>query len=405
MIQLSDMMCGTLNCARNVAKVSPGEEVLILADTTTDPEIAEAYKIAYESEGAQVSVLTVKASGAGASSEQITHNTLYGLFPPIAVEAAKGCDLCINLTGYADMHGIYGTGHTRYGLLPGDFWDKYKTRMLSVAISNKEALCSDWATYPQPLLKYLNYMAHEHLAQAAGGHYETAEVHVTDPQGTDLWVTGFKMCTRGEISDNTKSPIGTFGTEQVGMIPHYPTANAHGVIVSTSIHTGYIPEIKATVEDGRFVKLEGGGEVSTVWMRDWEKCKNCSSEGRHTTFGCPPGPGNNWFEELMYGVHPRAFRIGYKYRYEGSNTFQAWVGGTRRSGVVHFGIGGGKDEFYRHRDFEVFHPTLTVNGVELIRHGRLTILDMPEVREEAAKYGDPDLLLTEKWVPEMPPAD
>ena len=107
----------------------------------------------------------------------------------------------------------------------------------------------------------------------------------------------------------------------------------------------------------------------------------------------------------MYGVHPRAFRIGYKYRYEGSNTFQAWVGGTRRSGVVHFGIGGGKDEFYRHRDFEGFHPPLTVNGVELIRHGRLTILDMPEVREEAAKYGDPDLLLTEKWVPEMPPAD
>ena len=100
MIQLPDMMCGTLNCARNVAKVSPGEEVLILADTTTDPEIAEAYKIAYESEGAQVSILTVKASGAGASSEQITHNTLYGLFPPIAVEAAiPVTDCCLATFG------------------------------------------------------------------------------------------------------------------------------------------------------------------------------------------------------------------------------------------------------------------------------------------------------------------
>lgn len=94
------------------------------------------------------------------------------------------------------------------------------------------------------------------------------------------------MCTSGVIRDNTTSPIGTFGTEQVGMIPHYPTANAEGIIVSTSIHTGYIPTIKATVKGGRFVNLEGGGEVSKVWMRDWEKCKDCSSEGRLTTFGC-----------------------------------------------------------------------------------------------------------------------
>lgn len=109
-IQLSDMMAGTLNCARNVATISSGEEVLIVADTTTDPEITEAYKIAYESEGGRVSVLTVKGVGAGCSSEQITHNTLYGLYPKMAVEAAKGADLCINLTGFADMHGIYGTG-------------------------------------------------------------------------------------------------------------------------------------------------------------------------------------------------------------------------------------------------------------------------------------------------------
>ena len=404
-IQLSDMMAGTLNCARNVATISPGEEVLIVADTTTDPEITEAYKIAYESEGGRVSVLTVKGVGAGCSSEQITHNTLYGLYPKMAVEAAKGADLCINLTGFADMHGIYGTGFSLYGLKPTDFWEKYHTRMLSVTISNKEGLASDWATYPQPLFKYLNFKCHEHLENAVNGDYEHAEVHVTDPQGTDLWLEGFKMCTSGVIRDNTTSPIGTFGTEQVGMIPHYPTANAEGIIVSTSIHTGYIPAIKATVKGGRFVNLEGGGEVSKVWMRDWEKCKDCSSEGRLTTFGCPPGPGNNWFEELMYGVHPRAFRIGYKYRYEGSNTFQAWVGGTRRSGVVHFGIGGGKDEFYRHRDFEVFHPTLTVNGHTLIEGGHLMVLDFPEVREEAAKYGDPDVLLTEKWIPEKPPAD
>ncbi len=151
--------------------------------------------------------------------------------------------------------------------------------------------------------------------------------------------------------------------------------------------------------------MEGGGAVAKEWMRDFEKGKNASAEGRCTTFGVSPGPGINWIEEIMYGVHPRAFRLGYKYRYQGSETFQAWVGGTRRSGVLHFGIGGGKDEWYRHRDMEVFFPTLTVNGEVLIKDGRLMILDDPEVIKEAAKYGDPDVLLQEKWIPEMPPLD
>lgn len=281
--------------------------------------------------------------------------------------------------------------------------------MLSVVISNKEGLASDWATYPNELFKYLNFKAHEQLMNAIGGDIDHAVLRVTDPQGTDLTVKGFKMCTRGEIrKDNGKGPINTFGTEQVGVIPYEPKpdgANAEGVIVSTSIHTGYIPEMKATVKGGRVVNLEGGGEVSGAWMRDWERGKDASAEGRKTTFGVSPAPGINWLEEIMWGVHPRAFRMGYKYRYQGSETFQAWVGGTRRSGVLHFGIGGGKDEWYRHRDMEVFFPTLTVNGVVLIDNGHLMILDDPDVIEEAKKYGDPETLLTEKWIPAMPPAD
>ena len=54
---------------------------------------------------------------------------------------------------------------------------------------------------------------------------------------------------------------------------------------------------------------------------------------------------------------------------------------------------------------EVFFPTLTVNGVNLIENGRLAILDFPEVIAEAEKYGDPEVLLREKWIPELPPND
>ncbi len=40
--------------------------------------------------------------------------------------------------------------------------------------------------------------------------------------------------------------------------------------------------------------------------------------------------------------------------------------------------------------------------VRVIEKGRLTAFDDPEVREVAAKYGDPDLLLRELWVPAIP---
>jgi hypothetical protein len=405
-IQLSDLMPGVMNCVTNVARIKPGEDILIISDTTSDKDVVDAYKIAYEIAGGHVSVLTLKSAGAGGSSDEITRKSLNGFWPKIAFHALIGADLCINLTSFTDIHGIFGAGDSHYGLTVLDIFEKYKTRMLSVAIANKEGLASDWATYPQLLLRYLSYKAHQHALKAAGADMEHALVRITDPQGTDMSFEGFQMCTKGEIIDSEKTnPFYAFGTEVVGMLPQKPKPNAEGVIVSTSIHTGYIPRIKATLRGGRFVEVEGGGEVGKLWMRDWEKGKDVSSKGRNGIFGEHAGPGINWFEEMMWGVHPRAFRLGYKYRYEGSDAFQAWVGGTRRSGVLHFGFGGGKDEWYRHRDLEVFFPTLTINDEPIIENGRLLILDDPEVREEAAKYGDPDELLTEKWIPEKPPAD
>ncbi len=38
---------------------------------------------------------------------------------------------------------------------------------------------------------------------------------------------------------------------------------------------------------------------------------------------------------------------------------------------------------------------------QLVGSGHLTVLDDPEVRRAAAKYGDPDELLREDWIPEF----
>jgi hypothetical protein len=42
-----------------------------------------------------------------------------------------------------------------------------------------------------------------------------------------------------------------------------------------------------------------------------------------------------------------------------------------------------------------------VDGTKLVENGRLRVLDDPEVRRVAAKYGNPDELLREDWIPEF----
>lgn len=404
-IQISDLMPGVMHCVKYIASVHPGEEVLILADTTVDLDVIEAYRVGYTAAGARVNVLTFPSRGAGASSGQITDKVLTGLFPKVAVGAMKEADLYINLSGMAELHGLYGTGHSIYGLDPGDLYKKYGTRALSITISNKEALASDWAVYPQDLLMYLGYKGIEAVEKAAKGDPENAVVHITDPQGTDFTFTGFKISSKKSLKNDPFGPMNVHGTKQVGLLPHKPFPNAEGVIVSTSIHTGPVPQVKATLEGGRVVKLEGGGEISMIWPKSWKEGKDCSSIGRKTSFGEHLQPGNNWLEEVMWGVHPRTFRQGIKYLGQGSETFKAWSGGIRRAGVIHFGIGGGMDEFYRHRDLEVFYATMTINGEKIIENGHLLMLDDPEIRTEAAKYGDPDELLTERWFPFSPLAE
>ncbi|MCA1562197.1 MAG: hypothetical protein LC804_18650 [Acidobacteria bacterium] len=40
--------------------------------------------------------------------------------------------------------------------------------------------------------------------------------------------------------------------------------------------------------------------------------------------------------------------------------------------------------------------------VHLLDKGRMTSLDHPEVRALASRYGDPDYILAEDWIPEVP---
>ena len=402
MIQLSDLIEGAKNCVDNVAKVKPGEEVLILSDTTVDLDVVNAYRIAAELAGANVSVLTLKSKIAGAGPNKILDEGYLVPWPKIAWHAMTAANVCLNLSYFIEVHSLFGAAQTQWVEKFMDLKNKYGTRLVRVQISVKETLASAYAKFPEPLLQFIGAYAHQQVLDAAGGEPSKADVKLIDPEGTDLSFKGFGFVVgwRFEGEKDELTPWKDFGSYNVGLQPADPEPNAEGVIVSSALHTGPIPRIKITVKKGRGVHIEGGGEVGPKWMKDWEKNPHVKSTGR--AFSAHKETGVNLLEECMYATHPKAFRVGTRYMYNGTEADHSWFTGSRRSGTLHLAFGGGIGKDYKHRDVEIFFPTLTINKTEVISKGHLNILDDPKVRKEAEKYGDPDELLTEDWIPEWP---
>ena len=402
MIQLSDMIEGATNCIKNVANVKPGEEVLILSDTTVDRDVVDAYRIAAEVAGGNVSVLTLKSKIAGAGPNKILDEGYFVPWPKMAWHAMVVSNVCLNLSNYIEVHSLFGAAQTQWVQNYMDLKEKYGTRLVRVQISVKETLASAYAKFPEPLLQFIGATAHQQVLDASGEDTLKADVKLIDLEGTDLSFKGFGFVVKwrfgGEKEETT--PWKDFGSYNVGLQPYEPEPNANGVIVSSALHTGPIPRMKITVKDGRGVNIEGGGVVGKIWLKDWAKNKHVRSEGR--VFCARKEPGINWLEECMYATHPKAFRVGESYMYKGTDADHSWFTGSRRSGTLHLAFGGGIGKEYKHRDVEIFFPTLTINKTAIIEKGRLKILDDPKVRKEAEKYGDPDELLTEDWVPELP---
>jgi hypothetical protein len=135
-------------------------------------------------------------------------------------------------------------------------------------------------------------------------------------------------------------------------------------------------------------------------------------------------PGFWYLYEIAFGSHPKSFRHPIPLAKTG-NTSPERV----RSGVIHWGLGirlwhdpDAPTESKQWREFSEKHNVPFDHGwhthtyfttykvrlrnankwVNLLDKGHMTSLDNPEVRALASRYGDPDYLLTEDWIPEVP---
>ncbi|MCZ6484755.1 MAG: hypothetical protein O6826_03565 [Acidobacteria bacterium] len=368
--------------------LTEGEKLLIVAGRM-DPLVVQALAIAAQEMGVTTDVI---ARNLGATlTRPIRENINYEDFDPTNYMAVRGLISRVVPSWLASMIEDYDMvlGFQARGTHYGQVGKNLNIRSSSIDWSRAEQLASAAVSYPDELL--------EMIAVKTWQRYIYGKtIHFTDPLGTDLTFT--LDDTNRERFKETRG-MSTYGEHALDRpIAHevHPdtepylsaTPDANGVMVTQQV--GLIPTIRLYVENGAVNRVEGGGVAGENIKTALERFKNIQFPGYY------PGPGIGWMEEIALGTNPKVGPAGPI---------------RRRSGMLHMAFG--TDRFNRvsdevptlpsnHRDMNFFYyPTFEVDGVPLVDRGHLTVLDDPEVRRAAAKYGDPDELLREDWIPEF----
>jgi len=292
-------------------------------------------------------------------------------------------------------------------------------------ISTPELLACARIVFPGEIMDFIDQKVWEVIRVAE-------RVHVKGVQGTDLTFTWFpewweivegthpKIRTAGNLSTfNTlrpgRSEYAVFSGHLM-LHPRYGSiqgSDAQGVIVSQEGDWGFMwPPITIRLDRGEIAKIEHGGHFGDFWRRSLELTKNVQYPGYSR-------PGTTWLEELAVGTNPKVFgpmRVKELEGVEGRDPQNIRWGYARdRSGAVHVGYGtysgagwwasiyGMPTGHYHQYLFLLDYDVTTRDGrtVKVMDKGHLTFLDDPEVRAMAARYGNPDQLLREDWIPEV----
>ncbi|MBI4481275.1 MAG: hypothetical protein HY652_00150 [Acidobacteria bacterium] len=276
----------------------------------------------------------------------------------------------------------------------------------------RELLADPAVQYPYEIIEAIDRKAWEVIRQAD-------EVHLTDPEGTDLRFSYPKE--QWEVLEGTHPKYLDTGRRRRPGASEIPQISSHlmavptqifdgsdarGVIAGTIDHSGPYPYVKVTLEKSRVTKLEGGGYFGDLWREYLASAKDV----RYPHY---PGPGVGWLVEGSIGAHPKIWRPFNAF--ESVAARSAWTHDRNRSGVMHLGIGTRDDtswaverglpvaHFHVHLYFLTYTARLrdgrTVNVVD---KGHLAALDDPAVKAVAAKYGNAEELLREVWIPALP---
>jgi hypothetical protein len=374
----------------------PGDRVLLAADTHFEPGVVHAMTSALREKGAKVDVVVVDV---GPDREFDDLDELRAAIrrrpwrqEPRRWEGVPWVEDLAAREGYDLL--VHGKG----GGIP-----KTTHRFEAFPWLSAEHFASEATLYPRDLHARINEVAWRPIWEEGSG----GRVHLSDPEGTDV---SWDMWP--EYYDRVSAQFGPVPRWN-HLMSHPPTPlsereSTTGVVRGTMNHFGRpFPPIGVRVEKGKVEAVEGGGAYGDAWralLREAEDIK-------YPSF---PRKGLFWMWEAAIGTNPKIVRPR-NIRMLSSGGFE-WE--RRRSGIVHLGFGtawrgpeeewaGGKGLVYGHLHVHCNAATLVLETKAGKRHtiiesGRLCALDEPSVRDAAAKYGDPDRVLAEDWVPPIP---
>jgi hypothetical protein len=298
----------------------------------------------------------------------------------------------------------------------------------TMVTDNIWTLQSQMTSYPGDVWQLAEEQVLEPLAYAE-------RVEITDPEGTNLWSDltpdmadrwSQGAYQRGHLYMFPNQATGRFGYSFVNYpgfqqkwLPRDPIALINGTLAGTNGHGGFFPRWEITFKNGFISDVKGGGAQGAA-LKEFLQYPGLNDR----VFPYHKTPGFWYLYEIALGSHPKAFRAPQPILDSGDTLPE-----RARSGVVHWGLGirmwhdpDVPTESKLWRDFSKQNNTPFDHGwhthtyfttyriklrnadkwLNVIDKGRMTSLDDPEVRALASRYGDPDYLLTEDWIPEVP---
>jgi len=255
------------------------------------------------------------------------------------------------------------------------------------------------------------------------------KIHLTDPQGTDMaadlteeQAQKFErgVYHRGHMFMNPNQAYGRFGYSvvdypgfQKDWLSPEPMVIFNGTTAGVNQGGGFYPRVEVHFVNGDITEVKGGGIFGDMW-RAAMKYPHIND----LTYPFYKHAGFFHMYEFALGTNPKSAR------------YPDGGGPERfRSGVFHLGTGVFVQhapnamtmpqewmDFTKKNNFpidhgwhiQIYQATYQVHlrnankWIALVDGGRLTSLDSPEVRALASRYGNPDQVLAEDWIPEIP---
>ena len=352
------------------AKISPGQEVLILAyadglhggDNLVDQEAMAWIQTAVQMRGAKASVLW-------ADERPTVHKWR---FPPMVKAAMAASDLMINNTLDLSFEELIEFKQFT--------WTEKKLFVRNFA-TTASLLCTKWAQTPYELVSEIRYQAA--LLIEVGAAWQLTDANGTHLEGTILpafdphhpWFTTYAGAD-GRRPDTIG--LGRSGCSHPFGWPALPASSYFDRMLSWwSRHIGISPyfdkPIRLRIEDNRITKIEGGEEADAL---------------RHFLASLQDRVGKDAynFNALHFGVHPNASVDAHECP---SILYRRLIEHSHTSNIhVHLGVPELTKEYpyWVHITGDIRTATFKVGDTVVHDQGRLTALDHPSVGAVAAKY-------------------